>query len=153
MNGSVGNVVLPSVGATRAVTLGSLSTSDSDVQLSVSPQQAATGDGTFATVVPRVVGSNSYRSQLIFAANGTVTLNIVKVVGGTSTTLVKSKTITGVTWSPGDTLNVRVQAVGTTPTTVQARVWQAGQAMTRSKAASRSRRAAGRLRLGGKAGH
>src|SRR6266496_1564571 len=33
------------------------------------------------------------------------------------------------------------------------RTWQAGQAMTRSRAASRSRRAAGRLRLGGKAGH
>src|SRR6266498_614064 len=32
------------------------------------------------------------------------------------------------------------------------RVWQAGQAMTRSRAASRSRRAAGRLREGGKAG-
>src|SRR5215212_4917906 len=32
------------------------------------------------------------------------------------------------------------------------RAWQAGQAMTRSRAASRSRRAAGRLRLGGKAG-
>ena len=122
-----GNVTLPTVGATRAVTLGSLSTSDSDVQLTVSPKQAATGDGIFATVVPRVVGSNSYRSQLIFAANGTVTLNILKVVGSTTTTLVKSKTITGVTWSPGDTLNVRVQAVGTTPTTVQARVWKDGQ--------------------------
>src|SRR4051812_19410958 len=35
----------------------------------------------------------------------------------------------------------------------QMRVWQVGQAMTRSKAASRLRRAAGRLRLGGKAGH
>src|SRR6266508_4051737 len=32
------------------------------------------------------------------------------------------------------------------------RVWQAGQAMTRSRAESRSRRAAGRVRLGGKAG-
>src|SRR3712207_6720120 len=32
------------------------------------------------------------------------------------------------------------------------RVWHAGQAMTRSRAASSSRRAAGRLRLGGKAG-
>jgi PKD repeat protein len=122
-----GNVTLPTVGATRAVTLGSLSTSDSDVQLTVSPKQAATGDGTFATVVPRVVGNNSYRSQLIFLPNGTVTLNILRLVGGTTTTLVKSKTIAGVTWAPGDTLNVRVQAVGTTPTTVQARVWKDGQ--------------------------
>jgi len=32
------------------------------------------------------------------------------------------------------------------------RAWQVGQAMTRSKAARRLRRAAGRLRLGGKAG-
>ena len=127
VGGGVGTATLPTAGATRTATLGSVSNSDTDLQVTVSPQQLATGGGTYTTVIARTVGSNSYRSQLIFKSNGQVTLNILKVVGTTTTNLVASKTISGVTYAAGDKLNLRVQATGTSPTTVRARVWKVGQ--------------------------
>jgi hypothetical protein len=39
-----------------------------------------------------------------------------------------SQTLTGLTVAPGDKLNVKVQANGTSPTTLRAKVWKVGSA-------------------------
>ena len=127
VSGGVGTMTMPSAGAQRTASLNSVSTTSSDTQLTVSPDQLATGGGTSATILARQVGSASYRTTLNFRADGTVTLNLTKVDGGTTTTLQAAKAISGLKYAAGDTLNLRVQAVGTSPTTLQARVWKVGQ--------------------------
>jgi hypothetical protein len=120
-------MTMTAAGAGPTAALAGVSAKSSDVQVSVSPAAMATGGGTYATVFSRVVGSSSYRSTLIFKSNATVTLNLTRVDGaGSSTTLVASKVITGLTYGAGDSLNLRVQATGTNPTTVRSKVWKAG---------------------------
>src|SRR5690606_32116285 len=43
-------------------------------------------------------------------------------------TTLQTRTVTGLTVSSGDRLNVRVQATGTSPTTFRAKVWKVGTA-------------------------
>jgi hypothetical protein len=49
----------------------------------------------------------------------------VQIVHGSSTILI-DKTITGITYTPGELLNLRVRFTGASPTTIQARLWPAG---------------------------
>jgi ABC-type phosphonate transport system ATPase subunit len=106
--------------------LRSTSTSSSDTRVTVISRQAATGAGTGATVIARRVGPASYRGTLVFKSNGRVGLDVTKVSGAT-TTRMTARTIAGVSYRPGDGLRLRVQAVGTSPTTVRARVWKVGK--------------------------
>jgi hypothetical protein len=101
-----------------------VSTANSDLQLIASPQAVGTGAGTYTTVFGRVVGNASYRATLVFKSNGSVTLSITKVVAGTTTTLVAAKTVAGLTYAAGDQVNLRVQTIGTSPTTIRARAWK-----------------------------
>jgi Rax2 C-terminal beta propeller domain len=126
VGGGVGTMTLPSAGSTRSAMLRSISTSGSDTRVTVISRQAATGAGTSATVIARRVGPASYRGTLVFRSNGRVRLDVSKVVGAT-TTRMTARTIAGVSYRPGDKLLLRVQAVGTSPTTVGARVWKVGQ--------------------------
>ena len=48
-------------------------------------------------------------------------------MGGTSTTL-KTVTVAGLNYAPGAVLEVKVQATGTSPTTLNSRVWLQGAA-------------------------
>ena len=122
----VGSMTMTAAGASPTMALTGVSTANSDVQLVASPQAMGTGAGTYTTVFGRVVGTGSYRTTLVYKSNGTLTLGIAKVVGGTTTTLLGAKTISGLTYTAGDQLNIRVQTVGTSPTTIRAKVWKVG---------------------------
>ena len=82
------------------------------------------------TLFGRVVGAASYRSTLGFKTDGTTTINLIKVDGGTTTTYVGTKALTGLTYAAGDQFNFRMQTLGTSPTTVRARVWKVGTTHT-----------------------
>ena len=56
-------------------------------------------------------------------ATGAVTVAVLH--GGTT---LKTATVAGLTYAPGSQLRIRVQAAGSSPTTVQARVWVVGSA-------------------------
>ena len=74
----------------------------------------------------RVAGVGEYRANVRIYSNGSVRLALSRTAGSAETVLVPAVELAGLTYSVGDRLLVRVQVTGTSPTTVQARVWKAG---------------------------
>lgn len=79
-----------------------------------------TGAAYFGTIGRRV-GTADYRLKVKVEANGAVTAYAIRSSGGEATLAVLS--IPGLTYTAGDRLNTRLQVIGTSPTTVRARVW------------------------------
>lgn len=74
-----------------------------------------------ATIVRRVDDDNYYRLHTEFGTGGVISCKIMRVVGGSSTTLVNT-TSTGVSYSAGTVIATRARAVGSR---LQVRAWLA----------------------------
>ena len=61
-------------------------------------------------------------------SSGVVQVSMNRIVGGAETTIGASVNVAGLTYTAGQQLRVRTQAVGTAPTTVRVKVWPAGAA-------------------------
>ena len=119
----------------RASPCRTVSSSDTDLKLQAGLDKMPTGGGTYLELKPRVVGADSYYVDAKVLANGSVTVTLARTVNGVDTSL-QTKTVTGLTYTPGDQLNIRVQAVGTNSTTLRAKVWKVGSAEPSDWAAS-----------------
>ena len=106
------------LGGTLTGYLNGVSTTDSDVRAQLSIDKVPTGTGTYASVYGRTVGTGTYGAKLRFYPTGAVTL---QASGGSAIVL------PGLTYSPGEQLQVRVQVTGTSPTTTRAKVWRVGE--------------------------
>jgi len=123
------SIAMPTPGAGPSVNLPGVSTSSSDVQVSVAPQQVPTGSGSFVSVIGRQVASvGTYRAVVNLRSNGAVSMTIVRVDGAGQATVVPAAMVSGLTYAAGDKLNIRMQATGTSPTVLRAKVWKDGQA-------------------------
>jgi hypothetical protein len=71
----------------------------------------------------RIAGQGEYRVRVRFFPNGTVGLVMSRFIGTTEAFPGGEVVVPGLTYTPGNTLNVRVQAFGTGTTTVRAMVW------------------------------
>ncbi len=109
-------------GATENAYLNGVASSNTDARISFAVQQQSTGSGVYAALIGRKVGSEDYRGRARILETGAVQLQVLR--GGTS---LASTTIAGLTYATGETLNLRVQVVGTAPTTVRAKLWRAGE--------------------------
>ena len=107
-------------GSTRSAYLGGVSTTSSDVSATISLPALPVGGSSFAGVVGRRIGSDDYNARVLVAPNGAVTVQTVQ-----DGTALKSATVSGLTYTAGLPLRLRLQVTGTNPTTVQARVWKA----------------------------
>lgn len=123
VSGGVGRLTSQTKGANLQASLNSVASADTEVRVVASPQQAPTGSGVYVSVLARKVGSDDYRARAVLNANGTVNLELQR-----SGTLLRNAVVSGLTYQTGDKLNFRVQAFGTSPTTVRAKVWKAGAA-------------------------
>ncbi len=124
----VGRMTVTSAGAGRSATLAAVSTLDVDAQVSASLDRATTGAGNDLILVGRVTGTgNEYRAQAKVLSTGVVQLALRRFVGGTATSLAQVD-VPGVTYAPGMRLRIRMQAAGSSPTTLRAKVWPDGQA-------------------------
>jgi trimeric autotransporter adhesin len=128
VNGSAGRIVLPTAGAGPQAYLNSVSSTDSDTTLTVSPDKVGTGNGFYFAVVGRTIsGAGSYRAKVRLLSNGGVGLSLYRTNStGTETAILGETTVPGLAYSPGTVLRVRFQAVGTAPTTLRAKVWADG---------------------------
>jgi hypothetical protein len=70
----------------------------------------------------------TYRTVVNLRSNGAVSLTIVRVDGAGQATVVPASMVSGLTYAAGDKLNLRMQATGTSPTVLRAKVWKDGQA-------------------------
>ena len=126
VSGGVGRVSA-TAGASRTISLDSTKKTDAEVATRLSFDKAQTGGGSYVAVIGRRVdASNDYRLKLRAQAGGAVTAQVVRVVGGTETVIQNRTTVPGLTWNAGEFLKVRFQATGTSPTTLNAKVWKDG---------------------------
>jgi len=123
----MGRITFATPGAGPDISLPAVSSSNTDLTLSLATDKAMTGGGLYLRVgARRVAGVGEYRANLRMYSNGTVTLALARTAGSAETTLAPAVGLPGVTYAVGDRLLVRVQATGTSPTTVQAKVWESG---------------------------
>ena len=112
-----------SAGGTTTSMLNGATSADTDVQVELALQQAASGGGAYVSVIGRSVAGDDYRARVKVLSTGVVQLQLMR--GGTT---LQALNIPGITYATGDQLQVRLQVVGTSPTTIQAKVWRVGAA-------------------------
>lgn len=123
-----GRVVMSGPGAGRSAFLEATARTGSDAAVSAALDKAATGGGTDLTVVGRRVSAgNEYRSQVKVLSTGGVRIGLQRLAGGTASML-RQVNVPGLTYAPGQQLRIRMQAVGSAPTTLRAKVWLLGTA-------------------------
>ncbi|MGC5172288.1 PKD domain-containing protein [Microbacterium sp. DT81.1] len=118
VSGGMGRV-MATAGSTLNATLGAISSTDTSVAATVSVDKLADQVLT-STVMGRVVGTASYGARLRLNSNGTVAVQLMRdatVLGGGS--------VAG-SIGPSSPISVRVDTLGTSPTTLRVRVWPAG---------------------------
>jgi PKD repeat protein len=119
-----GRVSLPA-GRTAALRLGGVSVLDTDVTHLVWTEAMPTGGGVYLGTTVRGTASGDYRGRVRIQSDGAMIAQLMKVVGGTETTLA-AVNVTGLTYVQGMRLRIRVQAQGAAPTTLRLKVWQDG---------------------------
>ncbi|MGY1662947.1 radical SAM protein, partial [Geodermatophilus sp. SYSU D00705] len=120
---------LPSAGNNTGAHLGGVSTTGADVRTSFALSSMPTGAGTYVYVSGRRLSAgNEYRVLVKVGADGRVSLTLSRLAGNAEAWPGGEVVVPGLTYTPGTTLNVRVQVSGTGTTTVNASVWADGQA-------------------------
>ncbi|MGY1708517.1 PKD domain-containing protein [Geodermatophilus sp. SYSU D00758] len=109
-------------GSSSGALLG-VSAQDLTVQADVTLDGAPAGGGAYLSLGVRNVGGTRYKTQLYFAADGSVQLGLVRVVNWSETWLAGT-TLPG-RYTPGTALTVRLEASGTS---LQAKAWVEGAA-------------------------
>ena len=128
VSGDKGRVTVPA-GGERKARLTSVKSDEADATFDYTLEKTITGGGnSWLDFVGRQVdASNYYRARVITSTTGSVRLDLVRVAGGSSSTL-GSMTVPGLTVAGGETLKVRTQTIGTSPTELKVKVWKAGTA-------------------------
>lgn len=108
--------------STRVASLNAVSATSTDVTVDFALDKVPTGNGTYVGVIPRQVGTANYLAQAWVRSTGAVSL----VVQQGSVSLANI-TLSGFTYTPNTVMRMRVQAVGTSPTVVRAKLWPASQ--------------------------
>ncbi|MDP9429299.1 MAG: PKD domain-containing protein [Actinomycetota bacterium] len=103
-----------------------VSAQDVAVQADVVLDRAPTGGGSYLALGARSVGGTRYKTQLWFAADGSVHMGLIRVVDWVET-LLASTPLPG-RYTPGTALTVRVEVDGTAPAALKAKAWAKGTA-------------------------
>lgn len=111
----------PLPGGTVGATLGTVSSSATDVTVSLALDRIPS-NALYGTVSGRVVGSGDYGARIKVLATGAVQLHTQR-----SGTVLSGGTLPGVVLTAGERLRVRTQVEGTSPTVVRVRAWEDGQ--------------------------
>lgn len=112
---------VPAAGSTAAAYLTAVSSTDTDVQVTMALQQAATGSGVYTSVYGRLLTASNYQSRVRILPTGAVYLQLL----GNGVTL-QSVLVPSITYATLDKLQIRTQVFGTNPTTLRAKVWRQG---------------------------
>ncbi|WP_150307655.1 LamG domain-containing protein [Planctomonas psychrotolerans] len=108
-------------GAVRSGYLQNVSAIGSDVRATVSMLQPATGGGSYLSLLARKNAAGEYIGKVKVLSTGAVSIQVTR--GGTS---LHYASVPGIRYTTGDRLMIRVQAVGSAPTTIRAKVWAQG---------------------------
>ncbi|GAB3129650.1 lamin tail domain-containing protein [Glaciibacter psychrotolerans] len=122
VDGTAAKVTVPS-GANRRIYLNGVKSSDTEMRTAIAfPRQ--TTSSLYAGVISRQVGTSNYGARVVVSATGSVLLQAQR----NTDIILGAATVGGVTFATGDTLNLKVQTFGTSPTMVRAKAWKTGSA-------------------------
>jgi PKD repeat protein len=122
VDGTTGHVNV-AAGSTLTGTLGSVVTASSSLQVTLGQSALANGGGAMRYVMGRQVSSGVYYGARIkTTSTGAVDLRLVR-----SGTLLTGGTVAGLTLSDSESLIVKLEVDGVSPTTLRVKVWKAGQ--------------------------
>jgi hypothetical protein len=112
-------------GSSPMAALTAVRIADVDLTATIELDKPQTGGGTYVSLVSRrVEGTGDYRLKLRFQSNKTIAASLVRVLGAAETTIASAPV--SKIYVPGSQLQVRVRARGTSPTSLQAKVWPTG---------------------------
>ena len=124
--GGSGTTRVAAGGSTFAALAG-VSTTSSDTRLTFGLDKPVTGSGLYLSVHGRrVSGAGSYVGKVRVTNAGAVNLALTRAPSSGGEVDLQNLTIPGLSYAPTDLLNLRLQATGTAPTTLRAKVWKSG---------------------------
>lgn len=127
VDGNIGRVI-SAPGQGRTAFLNDVKRTQQEAAATIQLDKAASGGGTYVSLQGRRIdNANNYILKVRVQPNGSVIAYLGRTLAGTETTL-SSLTVPGLTYQVGDRLNLRMQATGTSPTTLRAKVWKDGSA-------------------------
>jgi aryl-phospho-beta-D-glucosidase BglC (GH1 family) len=127
VTGDASTMTLAKPGSGPSIYLGDVSSTTTDIQVTATLDKAATGGGTYVSVIGRRVAEvGEYLVKAHLFATGQVGVSILRTsVKGRETELSAEAIVPDLTVPPQAGIRVRFQATGTQPTTLQAKVWLA----------------------------
>ncbi|MDX6738508.1 LamG-like jellyroll fold domain-containing protein [Actinocorallia sp. A-T 12471] len=130
VNGTTGQIALPTLSAGPGAYLNGVSTDDAEVSATIASDKVGTGNGVYFWLAGRrVAGVGEYRARVRLRPSGVVSLQLSKTDAANAETAIGSEvTVSGLTYAPGTVLRFKVQVTGTAPTTLQTKVWADGSA-------------------------
>ncbi|WP_227497251.1 metallophosphoesterase [Planctomonas psychrotolerans] len=124
--GGTGVMAISTPGTSTDASIGTISSTATELRADLAWNRTASAGTLYSSlVVRRVTATSDYRAKVVVAANGRLQLQLVRRVNGAETTLAAAVVGTFVQ-SPGTRYTVAVQAVGTGPTTLRAKLWPVG---------------------------
>ena len=129
VTGGMGRIRMATLGGTLNAYLDGAPQQAGDLRLGFAADKPATGSGVFISVIGRRVAAvGAYQAKIVLRAGGAVGISLVRVnaSGGAEVALQAAINVPGLTYVAGDRLNVRLQVVGASPTTLNLKVWKAG---------------------------
>lgn len=112
--------VTNAAGQTRIMLLNSASSNTTDSRITFSLDKVPTGGGYYGTVIGRQVGSANYTLKAWVRADRSVWIVLQQ-----GTTVLSANAIPGLSYTAGTALNARLEVTGTSPTTLNAKIWSA----------------------------
>jgi hypothetical protein len=126
-DGATGRMVIPAAGSTRNART-AVAARDAGMAATFSVDAVPIGGNAFAYLIGRRGSGAEYQAVVRLAPTGQVYLRANATVGSITTPLGSQVLLSGLTYTAGTPMSVRMQITGTTPTTVRARVWSASGA-------------------------
>jgi PKD repeat protein len=127
--GGVASLTAMTAGSTLVASLTSVSSSDTDVRVSIGTDKLATGTGSHVAIIGRQVSSTtSYQGHVRIRADGVPVLSIVAQEAGSAVALKPAITIPGLSLAAGGVLKTEFVVTGTNPTSLALKVWPAASA-------------------------
>lgn len=129
VSGGQGVLTLPGANASAAARLPGAAGTDMLTRVTTTLDRRPNGSGAWGLVRNRITDGGEYRLKLNYRSNGTVTAWFVRTnSSGTETAITSATTVSGLTYSAGTAVRAAFEVVGTSPTTLRARVWGGSQA-------------------------
>jgi PKD repeat protein len=116
-------------GSGPVANLASASAGDTDLKMSFGLDKNPIAGTVYLSVYGRRSTAGAYLAKPRVSASGAVSLELDrKPATGADVVLQPVVVVSGLTYAPGDMLNVRLQVVGSAPATIRAKVWKVGTA-------------------------